>query len=111
PLHAGLDWVVAWGKDDFRGRAALEELRNRGVDRQLVGIATEGRRPPREGSAVQLDGRPIGEVSSGNFSPVLEHGIALAFVEPSTDTGTEVTVEVRGAQLAGQVVTTPFVGR
>jgi aminomethyltransferase len=109
PLQAGLGWVVAWGKPDFRGRDALAAERERGVSRLLRGIATESRRPPRSGCAVLVDGAPVGEVTSGNFSPVLEHGIALAFLPPDLPEGSSVTVDVRGATLAGQVVPTPFV--
>ena len=111
PLQAGLGWVVAWGKDDFRGREALAAERERGVDRHLVGIATEGRRPPRSGCPVMVDGSAVGQVTSGNFSPVLGHGIALAFVPPDVGEGTAVEVDVRGTRLAGEVVPTPFVGR
>lgn len=111
PLQAGLGWVVAWDKPAFRGRAALRAERDRGVSRHLVGISTEGRRPPRAGCAVLADDGPVGEVTSGNFSPVLGHGIALAFVSPSIETGAAVTVDVRGTRLAGTVVPTPFVGR
>ncbi|MCU1359129.1 MAG: gcvT [Ilumatobacteraceae bacterium] len=108
-LQAGLDWVVAWGKDEFRGRQALAAERDRGVTRRLRGIATTGRRPPRADCAVLRDGVEIGVVTSGNFSPVLEHGIALAFLPPDIATGTHVTVDVRGTQLPGQVVDTPFI--
>jgi glycine cleavage system T protein (aminomethyltransferase) len=111
PLQAGLGWVVAWGKGDFRGRAALAAERERGVHRHLVGIATDGRRPPRAGCAVSVDGDPVGAVTSGNFSPVLGHGIALAFVPPTVGEGTAVEVEVRGTTLSGRVVPTPFVSR
>jgi aminomethyltransferase len=48
-------------------------------------------------------------VTSGNFSPVLGHGIALAFVPPAFEPGTAVEVDVRGKRLAGRVVRTPFV--
>ena len=82
----------------------------RGVDRHLVGIATEGRRPPRADSPVHCDGRVVGQVTSGNFSPVLGHGIALAFVPPD-GAGHPVEIDVRGQPLAGEVVPTPFVGR
>jgi aminomethyltransferase len=109
PLQAGLGWVVAWDKGDFRGRAALVAERERGVHRHLVGIATTGRRPPRRGCAVLLDGAPVGTVTSGNFSPVLGHGIALAFVPPTVGEGAAVEVDVRGTRLAGTVVPTPFV--
>ncbi|HZX53249.1 MAG TPA: glycine cleavage T C-terminal barrel domain-containing protein, partial [Ilumatobacteraceae bacterium] len=49
--------------------------------------------------------------TSGNFSPVLGHGIALAFMPPDVEVGTSVTVDVRGARVAGRVVPTPFVGK
>ena len=45
-----------WNKPTFRGKAALEAERERGVARRLRGIATEGRRPPREGCTVLIDG-------------------------------------------------------
>jgi aminomethyltransferase len=111
PLQAGLGWVVAWDKGEFRGRTALLAERERGVSRHLVGIATEGRRPPRSDCAVLVDGESVGVVTSGNFSPVLGHGIALAFVPPDVGEGTAVDVDVRGSRIGGSVVPTPFVTR
>ena len=111
PLEAGLGWVIGWDKPAFRGREALERERMRGVERHLVGIATEGRRPPRAESPVHCGGEIVGQVTSGNFSPVLGHGIALAFVPPDLDAGAPVEIEVRGTMLAGEIVPTPFVGR
>ncbi len=110
-LQAGLGWVVAWGKGDFRGREPLAAERERGVSRLLRGIATEGRRPPRAECAVQHAGQPIGTVSSGNFSPVLEHGIALAFLPPDLADGSDVTIDVRGTSLSGRIVPLPFVAK
>lgn len=109
PLQAGLGWVVAWAKGEFRGRAALAAERDHGVHRHLVGIATEGRRPPRAECAVLVDGEPAGVVTSGNFSPVLGHGIALAFVPPDVGAGAAVQIDVRGTAVPGRVVDTPFV--
>jgi aminomethyltransferase len=109
PLQAGLGWVVAWGKGEFRGRAALEAERERGVTRHLVGIAVEGRRPPRAECPVLVGDDVVGEVTSGNFSPTLGHGIALAFVPPEVDVGDAVEIDVRGTPMPGAVVETPFV--
>lgn len=109
PLQAGLGWVVAWDKPRFLGRAALAEERAKGVSRRLRGLATEGRRPPRADCAVLVDGRQVGTVTSGNLSPVLGHGIALAFVDPRLAIGEAVEVDVRGSLLQGQVVDLPFV--
>ncbi len=109
PLQARLGWVVAWGKPAFRGKAALEAERVRGPHRVLRGIATEGRRPPRADCPVLVDGRRAGTVTSGNFSPVLGHGIALALVEPAVAIGDAVEIDVRGTGLPGRVVALPFV--
>lgn len=111
PLQAGLGWVVAWDKPSFAGRAALVAERERGPHRHLVGIATTGRRPPRHGAAIRQDGRDVGIVTSGNYSPVLEHGIALGFVPPETTTGDVVELDLRGTAVEGVVVETPFVRR
>jgi aminomethyltransferase len=52
PLQARLGWVVGWSKGGFRGRAALEAERRRGVPRLLQGLRTDGRQPPRAGYRV-----------------------------------------------------------
>jgi aminomethyltransferase len=109
PLQAGLGWVVGWDKGDFRGRAPLEAEKQRGVARRLRGIGTEGRRPPRAEQAVVIGGQVVGEVTSGNFSPMLEHGIALAFLPPDVADGERVAIESRGGDpLPGTVVPLPF---
>jgi aminomethyltransferase len=111
PLEAGLAWVVAWDKGGFRGRAPLAAQRDRGITRRLRGIATEGRRPPRDRQPVLVGNKVAGEVTSGNFSPILGHGIALAFLPPDIEVGQPIEVDARGGRLPGQVVSTPFVRR
>jgi aminomethyltransferase len=110
PFEARLGWAVAMGKDDFRGREALAARKEAGPKRLLVGLVSSDRLIPRHGMAV-LDGdRPVGEVTSGTFSPTLRHGVALAYVLPDVaakDTG--LSIDVRGRR--GQVTVTrpPFV--
>ena len=111
PLQAGLGWVVSWTKGPFPGRDALEREREAGPSRRLRGIQVEGRRPPRSGQSVLVGGTPVGEVTSGNFSPVLGTGIAMALLQPGVDVGTDVTIDARGSELVGRTVPLPFVGR
>lgn len=111
PLQAGLGWVVRWDKGDFIGREALAVEKERGVARRLRGLRVEGRRPPREGQAVLRDGEVVGEVTSGNFSPTLGHGIALAFLPPDATKDDRLAIDVRGTAVPALVVPTPFVGR
>jgi aminomethyltransferase len=108
-LQANLEWVVSWTKGEFRGSTALAAEKDRGVSRILRGIATQGRRPPRAECAVLMNDEIIGRVTSGNYSPILEHGIALAFVHPTTEVGDIVTIDVRGTPLSGQIVNLPFI--
>jgi aminomethyltransferase len=111
PLQAGLGWVIGWDKDDFRGRKALEAEKEAGLSRRLRGFEVEGRRPPRAEQAILVGGEAVGEVTSGNFSPVLGHGIAMAFVDPSVEPGAAAEIEARGRTLAATVVPLPFVSK
>ncbi len=120
PLQAGLGWVVGWSKDDFRGRGALEVERAAGVRRRLRGLVTDGRQPPRDGASVRAGSAPLGTVTSGNFSPVLGRGIALALLDTGPDArtdadaggniDTELAIDVRGRLLPARVEPSPVRG-
>lgn len=107
PLQAGLGWVVRWDTD-FRGKSALAAERDQGLTRRLRGLVCEGRRPPRTGNPVHVGGAAVGEVTSGNFSPMLETGIALAFLPPELDDGVRVEIDVRGSVVPAVVTKPPF---
>jgi aminomethyltransferase len=111
PLQAGLGWVVRFDKGDFRGRAPLVAEREHGVSRRLRGLVLDGRQIPRAEQAVLRGEQTVGEVTSGNFSPVLERGIALAFLRPDIEEGAAVDVDVRGRRAPATVVKPPFVRR
>src|SRR5207249_8184046 len=109
PREAGLDWAVAASKDDFVGKHAYE---TRAPRKELIGIVMEDRVIPRHGARVLVGGRPVGEVTSGTFSPTLRIGIALAYVAPgSTEPGTGLEIDVRGRRGSAEVVRPPFVDR
>jgi aminomethyltransferase len=110
PLQANLGWVVAWDKTSgFRGRQALLAERSRGVLRRLRGLAVPGRRPPRQGYPVRVDGAVVGEVTSGNFSPVLGHGIALGLLPADIDDRVPVELDGRGHLESASIVAVPFI--
>ncbi|MHB8379704.1 MAG: glycine cleavage system aminomethyltransferase GcvT [Acidimicrobiales bacterium] len=108
-LEAGLGWVLGWQKESFKGRPAVERERDLGVARLLKGVATPGRQPLRDGGEVFVDGVHVGLLSSGNFSPVLEHGIGMGLLTPELEAGTDVTVVLRGREIAASVTGLPFV--
>lgn len=109
PLQVGLEWVVAFSKPEFLGRNALLTEKNRGISRKLVGLRGFSRQPLRQDQQIVRDGRAIGITTSGNYSPVLEVGIAMGFVEPDCDIGQEVVVESKGRSISAEIVKLPFV--
>lgn len=113
PAQAGMGRVVALSsKGDFVGREATEAAQTEGLP-VLVGLAAEGRRAARAGSAVRdAQGNEIGAVTSGVLSPTLGHPIALAYIDPAhREVGTDLVVDVRGKDLPVRVVETPFYRR
>ncbi|MFP4076841.1 MAG: glycine cleavage system aminomethyltransferase GcvT [Halochromatium sp.] len=109
PLESGLGWTVAFEPPgrDFIGRAALEAQRSRGGLRDFVGLLLIGRGVLRSHQPVLVDGQPVGEVTSGGFSPTLQRSIALARVQPGM--GDSCAVEIRGKAVPARVVKPPFV--
>ncbi len=113
-LEAGLGWAVSFDKGPFRGRDALERQRAEGLPSLLRGLATADRRHiPRAHQPVVAGERTAGEVTSGTFSPLLGHGIALAYLSPADafEPGTAVEIDIRGRRAHAAVVPTPFVDR
>lgn len=110
PLEAGLGWVIGWDKPGgFTGRQALLAQRSQGPRRLLKGVVAQGRQPLRAGYRALLDDEDIGELTSGNFSPVLGCGIGMCFFPSQLDYGVPVEVEARGRRLPAQVARLPFV--
>lgn len=110
PDDAGLSWVVRTDKGPFLGDAALAATRRVGGRPRLRGVLGADRRPLRAEAAVLAgDGETVGVTSSGSFSPVLERGIALAFLRPDVEVGAQVQVDLRGRRVDATVVAPPFV--
>jgi aminomethyltransferase len=110
PLQGGVAWAIGWHKPAFWGREALLAERERGPSRRLRGLRATGRGVPRPHMAVRSTaGVPVGETTSGTFSPTLGTGIALALVDPGVQPGDHLEVDVRGRALPCEVSTLPFV--
>ena len=110
PVEAGLTWAIGWDKPEFVGRAALIAEKESGPTRRLRGLRANARAIPRAHMQVtDADGREIGEVTSGTFSPTDSVGIALALLDSGVQIDDEVLVDIRGRSTAFTVVKPPFV--
>ena len=119
PFTAGLGHTVDFGHD-FVGRAALEKLRDKAPARRRVGVVlarpenispAAGQAAPRLGDVLHAgDGRRIGSVTSGTFSPKLQRPIAMAYIEAgAARSGGELTVETTAGAVESAIVDPPFV--
>ena len=112
PLTAGLSFAVKLNAKDFIGKQALVTLKNAGIHRERVGLVLAGRRIAREGAPVLQDGKEIGEVTSGTFSPTLQKSIAMAYVGKGVAApGQAVEVDIRGKREAATLTGLPFYRR
>jgi aminomethyltransferase len=111
PLAAGLGWTIAWqpAERNFIGRAALEARRAAPDLPRFVGLLLAGRGVLRAHQPVLLGSEPVGEVTSGGFSPTLERSIALARVTAAALDRGELAVDIRGKAVPVRVVKPPFV--
>jgi aminomethyltransferase len=110
PVEARLGWVVDWAKPSFTARERLTAIRAEGPARRLAGFVARGRGIPRHGHPILAGGETVGEVTSGNLSPVLGVGIGMGYLPAGlAEPGTVVTVDVRGRALEVEVTKPPFI--
>jgi aminomethyltransferase len=114
PYHVGLDWQVDQKKTtDYVGRDALRRLKEKGVDRKLVGLEIAGDRIEFNPTTwpVSAGGRVVGRITSAIYSPRLKKNIGYAMVPVAhAPLGTKLSVSIPdGGERAATVVKMPFV--
>jgi aminomethyltransferase len=111
PVQARAGWAVGWKKPEFWGRERLLIEREAGPARVLRGLEAVDRGIPRPHMVVLAGDRPVGEVTSGTFSPTRKLGIALALIDTAAGVaeGDELAVDIRGRRTRVTVVKPPFV--
>ena len=115
PLHVmGLERLIEDQPQDYIGKAALEDLARRGVDRKLVGIELAGDELRAEMSRawdVFRDGEKVGHMTDAIWSPGLEKNIGFVWVPIGlAEPGNRVDVLTeRGEEIVGTTAAIPFV--
>ncbi len=109
PIEAGLGWITKTEKGDFVGRDAIIKAKQN-ISRRLVGFKMDESAIPRHGYEIQSESGKIGSVTSGTFSPSLEIGIGMGYIEaPRATENSRVLIDVRGKKTPAHVVKLPFV--
>lgn len=108
PLEAKIQYAVKLEKGDFIGRDALIEQDKAGLKKTRVGLKMREPGVPRGGYRILKDGKEVGYLTSGTFSPLLKVGIAMGYATQDIALGTEVMVEIHGKPRRAEVVGWPF---
>jgi aminomethyltransferase len=112
PVEAGLTRFVNLDKGDFNGRAVLAAQQQAGPQRKLAGFALTERGVARAEYPVVADGRRIGTVTTGSYAPTLDKNLGMALVEAGyAKPGAKFAVEIRGKNIAAEVIPRPFYKR
>ncbi|MEW6221877.1 MAG: glycine cleavage system aminomethyltransferase GcvT [Candidatus Hadarchaeota archaeon] len=108
PLEARLDFVVKLEKEKFIGKEALLLQKSSGLKKARIGLHMLEPGIPRQGYRILADGKEIGYVTSGTFSPLLNAGIAMGYASPGLKVGDGVFVEIHDKPRRAEVVEPPF---
>lgn len=113
PAMAGLAFAInkrRRAEGGFIGAQPVLTALAQGPAERRVGLALDGRMAAREGATVLAGEHAVGRVTSGGFSPSLNHPIAMAYVAADQAApGTELAIDMRGKRLPARVVPLPFV--
>ena len=89
-------WAVG-GRRTPSGAATRRRGEGGGPERRLRGLVAVGRGIPRPGMGVTLTPDvPLGEITSGTFSPTLKKGIGMALIPVLVDPEDALGVQIRG---------------
>ena len=114
PVEAGLTWSIPKERIENGGFIGHENIKKDlidGVEKKLVGIKPLGKLPAREGTQIlSKNGKIIGEITSGGYSPSLQAPIAMGYINAETlQKNCEILLNVRGNSLPAEIVSLPFV--
>ncbi len=115
-LACGIDFAIKLDKDEgdmpepFIGQKALKRTRDEGgPPRTLAAFVIEGKRTPRQGMPIKVDGNEVGIITSGCTSPTLGMPIAMGFIDRAlNESGTKVLIDAGRAELEAEVRPNPL---
>jgi aminomethyltransferase len=114
PVEAGLAWSIGKRRREeggFPGAARIRAALAEGPARRRVGLLPQSKAPLRDGATLAApDGRIVGRVTSGGYSPSLSRPIAMGYVESAfAAPGVTLSSDLRAKSVSVEVSTLPFV--
>ncbi len=110
PLEANLGRITKLKKNSFIGKDALLKIKEEGIKRKLVPLISNEKSFPRHGYELTIEGKKVGQITSGAVSPILEKAIALGYVSIEyAQLGTQINFLIRGKEIPAFITKLPFI--
>ncbi len=111
PVEAGISWVISKSSQNFIGSEIILAQKTQGVKRKRVGVKILDRQIARHGMEIaNKEGKKIGQLTSGGFSPTLKTSIGQGYVDiKSSEIGQEISVIIRGNPVPAVIHSPNFV--
>lgn len=113
PVEAALVWTIGKRRRqsrDFPGAEIIVPQIKAKTQRKRVGLVSTGPPVRPHTPILNMDGKVIGEVTSGCPSPCLKKNIAMGYVDSAfSKNGTQIQVEVRKKSVPATISKMPFV--
>ncbi|MBP7651853.1 glycine cleavage system aminomethyltransferase GcvT [Candidatus Dependentiae bacterium] len=107
PVEAGLEWSIK-GKGYIAESVIQSQIKN-GVQKKIAGFVVKDKGIIRSNCSIISEGKIIGNITSGSFSPTLNKSIGIGYIHPDYfSNGKSIYADVRGKFLLIERVKLPF---
>ncbi|MFP4354106.1 MAG: glycine cleavage system aminomethyltransferase GcvT [Phycisphaerae bacterium] len=108
PFQAALGTFIHFDHE-FIGSGPIRPIAEKGPEKILAAFTAETRRKPPHGAMILQDGQPVGQVTSGAWSPCLECSIGMGYVPVElAKPGIELIVDAGRAQIPVTIADKPL---
>lgn len=109
-IEAGLGWITKLKKPEFIAKDILVKAKEEGTKRKLVPMISEEKAFPRHGYELSVEGKVVGNITSGTVSPTIDKAIALGYIDSQfAKEGTKINFLIRGKEVPAVITKLPFV--
>jgi aminomethyltransferase len=110
PIEARIPYAVKFKVEPhYLGYDIVKNHKEVGVKKTRIGFVMVDRGIPREHYPILLNGKVVGETTSGGLSPILNNGIGLGYVPPNlVNIGDVIEIDIKGRHRRARITEWPF---
>ena len=109
PISAGLGWVTKFTKA-FVGDDIIKKAKLEGMESKLIAFELLDKGIPRKDYEIEdVDGKLIGQVTSGTMGPSVKKAIGMGYVKSEhSNLGSRIFIKIRNKSISAEIIKLPF---